>query len=694
MIRNRLYYGIKPVIPLLVRSRVRRWFALRKRAEVGGIWPIMPGSEAPPRGWPGWPGGKQFALVLTHDVEGSAGVAKCEQVMELEMKMGFRSAFNLIPEGEYSVSAGFREKLKRSGFELGVHDLYHDGKLFLTKKGFSRRAVHINRYLKDWGAVGFRSGFMLHNLNWLHELNIEYDDSTFDIDPFEPQPQGHHTIFPFWVGSPDSNPGPADLGNGCGGHSSANGSQRIPKGYVELPYTLPQDSTLFLLLAERHPDIWFQKLDWVAKHGGMVLLDTHPDYMAMPGDPEGSRKYPVEFYSRFLEYIHSRYSGAYWHALPHEVAGAVRQPLARNSPSPSAPAIELTSHRNGKPKIWIDLDNTPHVPFFEPILDELRARGFPLVVTARDAFQVCDLADKKGIQYQKIGRHHGKNRLLKAGGLIYRAAQLAPLVMREKPALSVSHGSRSQILLSNSLGIPSVLIEDYEYSQFPPMMRPSWVMAPTVIPDSALGCKDGHIVKYPGIKEDVYAWRLHPNPEALLQLGLSETDLVVTVRPPATEAHYHNPEGEKLFEAFMHRACETPSVRVVLLPRNKKQVDSIRGQWPAWFKDERTVIPKAAIDGLDLIWHSDLVVSGGGTMNREAAALGVPVYSIFRGTIGAVDRQLAAQGRLVLVESIQDVHQKIKLVRRTRKTVAEITSKDTLLTIVDAIQKIIEKTES
>src|SRR5262249_38134580 len=156
-----------------------------------------------------------------------------------------------------------------------------------------------------------------------------------------------------------------------------------------------------------------------------------------------------------------------------------------------------------KPKIWIDLDNTPHVPFFEPILDELRARGFPVLVTARDAFQVCDLADKKGLSYIKIGRHHGKHRLLKGAGLAFRAAQLGPIVLRENPALAVSHGSRAQILLSNFLRIPSVLIEDYEFSQFPPMMRPTWVMAPDVIPNTSLCAQNGNVRKYPGIKEDV-----------------------------------------------------------------------------------------------------------------------------------------------------------------------------------------------
>ena len=193
MIRNRLYYNIKPLVPSALRMKLRRWFALRMRDTVRDIWPIMRGSESPPEAWPGWPGGKQFALILTHDVEGRVGLQKCRQLMDLEEGLGFRSSFTLIPQGEYSSTTEFRQELVDHGFEVGVHDLYHNGKLFLSKSEFSRNAPHINRHLREWGAKGFRSGFMLHNLEWLHELDIEYDLSTFDTDPFEPQPQGRHT---------------------------------------------------------------------------------------------------------------------------------------------------------------------------------------------------------------------------------------------------------------------------------------------------------------------------------------------------------------------------------------------------------------------------------------------------------------------------------------------------------------------
>ena len=168
--------------------------------------------------------------------------------MEVEKKLGFRSSFNFIPEGGYPVPAELREELVRNGFEVGVHDLKHDGRLYQSRPDFNVKARRINHYLREWNASGFRSGFMLHNLNWLHELEIQYDMSTFDTDPFEPQPEGRDTIFPFVV------PRPAPNGFQPGASDS----------YIELPYTLPQDSTLFLLLREPTPEIWIRKLDWIA----------------------------------------------------------------------------------------------------------------------------------------------------------------------------------------------------------------------------------------------------------------------------------------------------------------------------------------------------------------------------------------------------------------------------------------------
>jgi glycosyltransferase involved in cell wall biosynthesis len=311
MISNRIYYRLKPYIPWSLRMAARRVLARRQRLFHADTWPINRAAGKIPEGWPGWPGGKKFALVLTHDVEGFSGVDKCRDLMRLEKTLGFRSSFNFIPEGEYRVAPEFRAELVREGFEVGVHDLRHDGKLYWPRGDFSANARSINNYLATWGARGFRSGFMLHDRDCLHELEIEYDASTFDTDPFEPQPEGAQTIFPFWVSRPQ------------GG------------GYVELPYTLPQDSTVFLVLQEKTVDIWKEKIDWVAERGGMVLVNVHPDYLGFGGGKLKASEFPASLYQEFLKYVSEKYAGKYWHALPHEIAGWYREtcvPVAKRQP--------------------------------------------------------------------------------------------------------------------------------------------------------------------------------------------------------------------------------------------------------------------------------------------------------------------------------------------------------------------------
>ena len=293
---TRLYYRLKPVIPRWGQIWMRRAWVSIRRPFFKGVWPIDESAAIRPAGWFGWPDQKRFALVLMHDVETEEGQRKCGRLMDLEMGMGFRSAFNFVPE-RYPVSSELRRDLVKAGFEVGVHGLKHDGKLFVSKETFQAQAARINEYLRDWESVGFVSPSMHRNLDWMHELDIEYDASTFDSDPFEPQPEGVGTIFPFVV-------------SGRNGH----------KGYVELPYTLPQDFTLFVLMRQRDIRVWKQKLDWIAEKGGLALLITHPDYMNGRPGTGTVEEYPVEFYREFLAYAKQRYEGQYWHALPKELA--------------------------------------------------------------------------------------------------------------------------------------------------------------------------------------------------------------------------------------------------------------------------------------------------------------------------------------------------------------------------------------
>lgn len=341
-------------------------------------------------------------------------------------------------------------------------------------------------------------------------------------------------------------------------------------------------------------------------------------------------------------------------------------------------------------KIWIDLDNSPHVPFFKPIIDALDKRGYAVMLTARDCFQVCGLAALFNLQYKLIGRHYGKNKVLKLAGLGFRALQMAPTILSQKPDLALSHGSRSQILLASVLRIPSVLILDYEHTQWLPFARPTWMFVPEVIPDSVLKKFPPGVYKYPGIKEDVYVPNLKPTPGILDELGISENELLVTIRPPANEAHYHSSESERLFEAAIDFLGHAPELRMVILPRHEKQRALIQKQWPQWCNRKSILMPEQVVDGLSLIWNSDLVISGGGTMNREAAALGVPVYSIFRGKMGAVDKYLADSGKLILIESVEEIRKKIALTKRRRLPPAQMNQRRVLDKIVDDIAALVE----
>lgn len=292
-----IYYRLKPLIPRRIQILVRRAIARRKLAAFRTVWPIDHGAARLPEGWQGWPNGKMFALVLNHDVDTTRGYGRCLRLMEIESRLGLRSSFYFVPEG-YEISPSVRRRLMDAGFEVGVHGLRHDGKMFRSRKIFDARSPRINSYLKDWGAVGFSSPSMHRNLDWVGTLDIAYDISTFDTDPFEPQPEGAGTIFPFWV--------PSHHGN---------------RGFVELPYTLPQDHCLFVILKETDNHIWKEKLDWIAEKGGMALINSHPDYMNFDGGKCAFEEYPVGYYADILEYAKKRYEGRYWQALSKEIAG-------------------------------------------------------------------------------------------------------------------------------------------------------------------------------------------------------------------------------------------------------------------------------------------------------------------------------------------------------------------------------------
>jgi hypothetical protein len=295
-IRQVLYYLVKPFIPRFIQRKVRRSLSLTKRSASEAYWPIDPSAVQKPPHWSGWPSDRKFCFVLTHDVESIHGQRKCAELAAIEEEYGFRSGYGFVGRS-YPDNPSLRSLLQKKGFEVYLHGIHHNGFMYASKLLFNLYAREINRIMKDWNIEGFRSPSMHRNLDWISELNMKYDASTFDTDPFEPLGEGLKTIFPLWVKNTYNS-----------------------EGYVELPYTLPQDFTLFAILQEKSIAIWKQKIDWLAQEGGLILVITHPDYMVFNGDKCNSEQYPVDYYKELLEYVKTKYSGQYWHALPREVA--------------------------------------------------------------------------------------------------------------------------------------------------------------------------------------------------------------------------------------------------------------------------------------------------------------------------------------------------------------------------------------
>jgi len=259
------------------------------------VWPIYEKAGDVPDGFTGWPLQKKAAVIFTHDVDTETGHRRCRRLVQLEEDSGFKSAFYFVPE-RYRVSAQLLQWIKARGFEVGVHGLNHDGKLFVSTAEFQKRAAEIKRYIREWGCRGFSAPGMHHNLEWIQQLNVEYDISTYDTDPFEPQGGGVGTIFPFYV------------------INCANKNH-----YLEIPYTLPQDFTLLVLMKEGI-DLWKRKVDWIFDKGGVVHLRSHPDYMNFGTDELSIEEYPAGMYAELLQYINTKYMEQYWNPLPIELA--------------------------------------------------------------------------------------------------------------------------------------------------------------------------------------------------------------------------------------------------------------------------------------------------------------------------------------------------------------------------------------
>jgi predicted glycosyltransferase len=310
-------------------------------------------------------------------------------------------------------------------------------------------------------------------------------------------------------------------------------------------------------------------------------------------------------------------------------------------------------------KIWIDLDNSPHVLFFAPLIRMLEQDGVEVLITARDFSQTIQLARAHGLRFVTVGEHRTPHHLFgRVAATAGRTLQLARRVRNERPHAAINHGSRAQVMAARMLGIPVMTLYDYEFVSAGIFSRLAQrVLVPDCLSLEGLrgqGLDIRKYSRYPGLKEEVYVYDFQPDERLFAQLGLDPARLIVTVRPQANWAHYHHHHSEELFIALIERLREEKDAQVLLLPRTQPQREELRikyGVVGAPFQ-----IVETAIDGLNLMFYSDAVFSGGGTMAREAALLGVNVYSFFAGKLGAADQMLAAAGKLKMLSTAGEVH--------------------------------------
>ena len=281
------YYALKPMLPRRLQIAMRRRYAQRQMRIEFPRWPIESllvdrrrEEEANSPSAATWPEGKRFAAILTHDVEGPAGVANVRKIIEIERRHGFVSSWNFVAEW-YPIPADLFDHVRAGGCEIGLHGIKHDGRLFENRTRFEAELPAIHRYLAEWDVVGFRSPATHRNPDWMPELGALYDSSFPDTDPFEPQPGGCCSILPFFLGDT-----------------------------VELPITLVQDHTLWEILRQDTIELWTGKSDWIIANGGLINLITHPDYLDTPAR--------LHMYEEFLDYLAAQRDG--WFALPREVA--------------------------------------------------------------------------------------------------------------------------------------------------------------------------------------------------------------------------------------------------------------------------------------------------------------------------------------------------------------------------------------
>jgi len=337
-----------------------------------------------------------------------------------------------------------------------------------------------------------------------------------------------------------------------------------------------------------------------------------------------------------------------------------------------------------KMNVWIDMDNSPHVPLLLPFIKYLESREYTIFITARDYAQTLELLNREGILFKKIGIHTARSKVFKIMELLYRATRLVLFAKKKKISFALNHGSRAQAVACKILGIPCYIGMDYEHTEsiiFAACAAKIWIpelLFPKALP--VIGINKDQVITYKGIKEQFYLKDFVPDLLFKEKLGIPADKVFIVLRPPAEMANYHDSRSEELLEVMIQKLIATKDVYTICTPRTNYNKCKLKKYESTYFK-----VLEKAVDGKNLVYYADTMISGGGTMNREAAFFGAHVYSIFSGRKPMLDLELQRLGLLSFISSAEECNAIQFIKKMPVRTAFFHTEENQLEQIVNAI---------
>jgi predicted glycosyltransferase len=345
-------------------------------------------------------------------------------------------------------------------------------------------------------------------------------------------------------------------------------------------------------------------------------------------------------------------------------------------------------NKNSSKRIWIDLDDSIQIPFFTPIVKNLEEKGYSVLISVRHNSKIKLLADLYYLDYIPIGNYFAKNNFAKIFSSFFRSLQLFLFAIKSKPTIAITQDSVSQMIAAFILRIPIAMFLDYEFIKACPIIKPNIIFLPNILSSDKISSFGTKNFSYPGRKEDIYLHNFLPDPNIITKLNIDTSRIIIFIKLQSYKKIY---KSKQLFEALIKMITENESSKTIILLCDKIEKKKILRNFENELNCEQFFIHTEIIDELSLLWYSDIVISDSRSLNREAVSMGIPVYNIFCNRLEDVDSQLVKNNRLILIENMEDIRNKITIKKKQKLNKLNNINSLALQTVSNEIENFISK---